>query len=87
MMHLSSALSSGQGEQRFPFMDSDGHERMLSMCSVMVLAELCSMMASSLGEMPFFTQHILCKITVCLCYKCLGNVSGKYMSGMLLELK
>lgn len=87
VMHPSSAFSSDQDEQRFPFMDRDGHERMLSMCSLMVLAELCSMMASTLGEMPFFNQHILCKITVCLCYKCLGNLSGKYMSVMLLELK
>lgn len=38
-----------------------------------------------LGEMPFFTQHNLCKITVCLHCKCLGKVSGKYTSGMLLE--
>lgn len=34
----SSALSSDRDEQRFPFMDSDDHERMLSTCSPMVLA-------------------------------------------------
>lgn len=38
-----------------------------------------------LGEMSFFIQHSLCKIVGCLCCKHLGKVSGKYMSGILLE--
>lgn len=61
-MHPSSALSSDGDEQKFPSMNSDGHERMLSMCSLMVLAELASMMASSLGETPnaiFYSAHAL----------------------------
>ena len=58
---------------------------------VMALASVCSAGRAverdgkQLGEMPFFTQHGLCKITVCLRYKCLGKVSGKYTSGILLE--
>lgn len=38
-----------------------------------------------LGEMSFFIQHSLCKIVVCLRCKRLGKVSGKCMSGILLE--
>lgn len=58
---------------------------------IMALALLCSAgraverEGNPLGEMPFLTQHSLCKITVCLGCKCLHEVSRKYMSGIILE--
>jgi len=59
-------------------------------CYVVALALVCSASRAvgrdgkQVMEMPFFTQHSLCKITVYLRYKCPGKVSGKYMSGILL---
>lgn len=44
---------------------------------------LSSVMASSWGKMPFFTQHSPCRITACLFCKCLGKASGK--PGILLR--
>lgn len=82
----SSASSSNQDEQRFPFMDSDGHERKLSMCSLKASLRALQHDGKQLGENAiFYSAQSLQNYS--LCYKCLGNVSGKYMSGMLLELK